>query len=82
MAAVMEAVDVHDLASMFAGDDLAAGYPTATLVEEICRRTRPENVSEVRRLIYPFTPVAEVPKQARCAIAVGYTDWVTSGRAG
>lgn len=80
MSALAERVEVAELCALFAGDEHSAPFPTVGLVLAICAQLRPESVSVLRERIYGPWPADMIPHRARCAIAVGYADWVTSGR--
>lgn len=75
MSAVSALVSTHDLVGLFAGDEFTDGYPTLELAQRICDRVQPDNVTDLKLVIYGQLPNDEIPVGEREAMARGYACW-------
>lgn len=71
----------QELASLFLGDKLSAGYYSDVLVREVCRRENPPTFERLRSYFYgASTPVNAIDPDAMDVLEDGYEWWVSEGR--
>lgn len=71
----------QELASLFLGDKLSAGYYSAVLVREVCRRENPQTFERLRAFFYgASTPINAIDPDAIEVLEDGYEWWDADGR--
>lgn len=70
-----EMLTVAELAGLWHGDDLSAGFQHGELVVAICEQARPRDVTCLLRLLYPSVAPNLVEEEARVIVEDGFRVW-------